>query len=577
MADPTIALGSQGTAVSALQTSLNQFEGFDFPVTGVFDQVTRAAVVRFQQMTGLQADGVCGPATWQTLRAAIAQLQGQTPPPVAPSDANVQPNDPNVIQMDPLLIEGQVPREPGSSMFMWLGLAAAGGIAYYMSKRRKERAGPGKPMLAAATEKDEDEPSEDAATWEERARAKRKRMRRSELRFGPEISKRPSGGTVMRNTNRKPTFKVRSEESARQVPYTSKGRSGSHSRGGDSPTDTRQVNEELWLTQRRGSERSTQPYKHRVEESLYNTDPARFRKWAQQKADEEGHTVIVVGQKSARVLYKYSPGDSGPRYSGARKRKLSDAVTDNLLDEPATVASSGSVVDCVKAAHLLTKRKMLARAERERARFNRVVRDVAASCRGEAADAVERVVEIALEDREEAESINAGLRSPTKNQAAEMQLTVMKQILDTVAHSQSEEGEADAVASRRKRGGQGSVAKFTRHRGATGTRFVREEDTKTGRYFYRKRKKPVIRTHQRSLPAPSGEGQPTIESRAWTRTGPRPERTYGPARPHEYRPKYGPHLPPHFKPEGKKTKLKTKRERELERLIKAQRRDKKGN
>lgn len=97
------------------------------------------------------------------------------------------------------------------------------------------------------------------------------------------------------------------------------------------------------------------------------------------------------------------------------------------------------------------------------------------------------------------------------------------------------------------------------------------------KYKWRADKKPVVRTHQRALPGPAEESRPTIEQRAWRRTGPRAERTYGPSRAHEYRPKYGPVLPQPFKPEGRKIKAKSKRDRELERLIRAQRRDKKGN
>jgi len=429
MADPILSLGATGKYVVALQEGLNQFQGFDFPITGTFDAATKAAVMLFQNTVGLTPDGVVGQQTWDALRAALAQLQQQAVPPAEP------PADPNVVQMDPVTITGDVPKS-GSSWMMWLGVAALGGFAYYSSKKKRERAGPGKPVYSAATEHDDDEPSEDAPTWEERARAKRKRMRRSELRFGPETTKKPSGGTVMKNTNRKPTFKVRSEESARQVPYTSKGRSGSHSRGGESATDTRRVNEDLWLTQARGSGRSTTPIRHGVGGSLFKANPEHYRKWAQEKAAAENRVVFIVDQKNGRVLYRTG---SEPKLSGARRRpKMSDAVIDSLIDEPAIVAASGKVADCEKAAHLLTKRKLLARAEHERAHFKRVVRAVADACRSsESAGVVEAVVERAIEkDAELQEEIEADMppmQSRMKKGHGD-QMTQMLVLLDSAVH-----------------------------------------------------------------------------------------------------------------------------------------------
>jgi hypothetical protein len=227
---------------------------------------------------------------------------------------------------------------------------------------------------------------------------------------------------------------VRSEESARQVPYTSKGRSGSHSRGGESSTDTRRVNEDLWLTQARGSGRSTTPIRHGVGGSLFKANPEHYRKWAQDKAAAENRVVFIVDQKNGRVLYRTG---SEPKLGSARRRRMSDVVTDSLLNEPAIIAQTGTVADCEKAARLLTKRKMLVKAEHEHARFKRVVRDVADSCRGAAAEAVERVVEHELERREEIEEDMPPPVSRLKK-GQSTQMTIMTDILDTVAHGRRE-------------------------------------------------------------------------------------------------------------------------------------------
>lgn len=65
-----LQVGSTGPSVVVLQTSLNRISQ-NYPaipkipaVDGVFGSRTRAAVVAFQQIFGLSADGIVGPATW---------------------------------------------------------------------------------------------------------------------------------------------------------------------------------------------------------------------------------------------------------------------------------------------------------------------------------------------------------------------------------------------------------------------------------------------------------------------------------------------------------------------------------
>jgi peptidoglycan hydrolase-like protein with peptidoglycan-binding domain len=70
--------GSQGSLVKALQEKLSQF-GYDVgSVDGVFGPRTEAAVLKFQQNRGLDADGVVGPRlkrggnTWSTHSWGVA-------------------------------------------------------------------------------------------------------------------------------------------------------------------------------------------------------------------------------------------------------------------------------------------------------------------------------------------------------------------------------------------------------------------------------------------------------------------------------------------------------------------------
>lgn len=56
---PTIRRGDTGTAVGVIQRYLGVQ-----PVSEFFGPATEAAVRRYQAMRGLDADGICGPATW---------------------------------------------------------------------------------------------------------------------------------------------------------------------------------------------------------------------------------------------------------------------------------------------------------------------------------------------------------------------------------------------------------------------------------------------------------------------------------------------------------------------------------
>ena len=70
----TIRRGVRGEDVRAVQTMLDRL-GYDlgaYGVDGDFGKDTEAALKRFQSDHGLAADGVCGPATYATLKKAAA-------------------------------------------------------------------------------------------------------------------------------------------------------------------------------------------------------------------------------------------------------------------------------------------------------------------------------------------------------------------------------------------------------------------------------------------------------------------------------------------------------------------------
>ena len=61
-----VGFGSTGSAVSKLQTILNQ-HGYGLAVDGIFGEKTRAAVRDYQKRYNLKLDGIAGPETWGSL------------------------------------------------------------------------------------------------------------------------------------------------------------------------------------------------------------------------------------------------------------------------------------------------------------------------------------------------------------------------------------------------------------------------------------------------------------------------------------------------------------------------------
>ncbi len=80
----TMRPGSTGTGVRALQFYLWLLAAYyaDLPglaVDGVYGADTEAAVTAWQQQAGLTADGVAGPATWQSVYTAAARMAASGP------------------------------------------------------------------------------------------------------------------------------------------------------------------------------------------------------------------------------------------------------------------------------------------------------------------------------------------------------------------------------------------------------------------------------------------------------------------------------------------------------------------
>lgn len=72
---PMLSQWSAGEAVRTLQKALNGF-GYSLDVDGDFGPLTRAAVINFQKIHGLEVDGIVGPITWGELltRKTVEEL-----------------------------------------------------------------------------------------------------------------------------------------------------------------------------------------------------------------------------------------------------------------------------------------------------------------------------------------------------------------------------------------------------------------------------------------------------------------------------------------------------------------------
>jgi len=65
-----LEMGEDGPQVRELQEQLQRLGYFNLQPTGLFRELTRDAVIRFQEDQGLIPDGIVGAATWSRLRSA---------------------------------------------------------------------------------------------------------------------------------------------------------------------------------------------------------------------------------------------------------------------------------------------------------------------------------------------------------------------------------------------------------------------------------------------------------------------------------------------------------------------------
>ena len=80
--EPLLRSGSQGDAVAQIQRRLQELGYYTGGIDGQYGPGTRSAVTWFQQVHGLDADGVVGSQTRAVLESAAAQRAPATPTPM---------------------------------------------------------------------------------------------------------------------------------------------------------------------------------------------------------------------------------------------------------------------------------------------------------------------------------------------------------------------------------------------------------------------------------------------------------------------------------------------------------------
>ena len=61
------AMGSRGSEVRNIQQRLKEWGFYNVSVDGIYDTLTRSAVVKFQKNHNITADGICGPKTLELI------------------------------------------------------------------------------------------------------------------------------------------------------------------------------------------------------------------------------------------------------------------------------------------------------------------------------------------------------------------------------------------------------------------------------------------------------------------------------------------------------------------------------
>ncbi len=118
---PVLKQGSSGPDVTALQQKLKDL-GFDpNGVDGNFGPGAKAAVIAFQQSTGLQADGIAGPATLAALGLGDGQANADTTSPASADTASADAVSADAVSADTASTDTASPADTDAAGALNLG------------------------------------------------------------------------------------------------------------------------------------------------------------------------------------------------------------------------------------------------------------------------------------------------------------------------------------------------------------------------------------------------------------------------------------------------------------------------
>ena len=133
---PTVAVpeeslksGDKGADVKTLQKRLKELGYFKSAVDGKYGRDTVNAVKAFQEAHGLEADGVAGKATYETLFSANAVKKGETPTPEATATPSPETEEGAGTEVWPKLQNGSAGNEVAQLQEALIGLGYLSGKA----------------------------------------------------------------------------------------------------------------------------------------------------------------------------------------------------------------------------------------------------------------------------------------------------------------------------------------------------------------------------------------------------------------------------------------------------------------
>jgi peptidoglycan hydrolase-like protein with peptidoglycan-binding domain len=112
---PSLKAGSQGTAVSELQSVLKLLGYYTDAVDGNYGQSTATAVSQFQKAAGLNPDGIVNAVTWERLFPLVSTASSAAAFPVPATTTKIPPPAANPDAPNTTRVTNSKPAPPAST------------------------------------------------------------------------------------------------------------------------------------------------------------------------------------------------------------------------------------------------------------------------------------------------------------------------------------------------------------------------------------------------------------------------------------------------------------------------------